>query len=325
MQMKAIVYHQYGSPEVLKYAEAPKPTPKAKEVLIKVAAASVNPLDWHFMRGTPKFMRLASGLSKPKHQFLGADAAGTVESVGKNVTRFKPGDAVFGAPFVLGSLAEYVCIPEEVLALKPANISFEEAAAVPVAAITALQAVQKGQISAGQKVLVNGAAGGVGTFTVQIAKSFGAEVTGVCSTKNVDLVRSLGADHVVDYTQESFAQRGKIYDLVIDNVGNKTIADYKSVLKPDGTCVVVGYTNPSLLLHHMFKAPIVSLWGKEKIGVMGSAQLNSKDMTTLSELLKNGKIKAVIDKRYPLSETAAAIAYIEAGHARAKVVINVAA
>lgn len=321
--MKAIVYHQYGPPEVLKYADAPKPSPKANEVLIKVVAASVNPLDWHFMRGTPKLMRLSFGLSKPKHQLLGADAAGTVEAVGKSVTRFKPGDEVFGAPFVLGSLAEYVCIPEDVLALKPANISFEEAAAVPVAGITALQALQTGNISSGQKVLVNGAAGGVGTFTVQIAKAFGAEVTGVCSTKNVDLVRSLGAGDVVDYTQESFTQRGKIYDLVIDNVGNKTITDYKSVLKPGGTCVVVGYTNPSLLLHHMLKGPFVSMLGKEKIGMMKTAQLNKKDMDTLRGLLEKGMIKAEIDKRYPLSETAAAISYIEGGHARAKVVINV--
>ncbi len=321
--MKAIMYQQYGSPEVLEYAEVAKPTPKANEVLIKVVAASVNPLDWHFMRGTPKFMRLLFGLSKPKHKLLGADAAGVVEAVGKDVSQLKPGDAVFGAPFVLGSLAEYVCIPEEVLALKPANISFEEAAAVPVAAITGLQALQTGRILAGQKVLVNGAAGGVGTFTVQIAKAFGAEVTGVCSTRNVEMVRSLGADHVIDYTQESFAQQGKVYDLVIDNVGNKTIADYKAVLKPGGTCVVVGYTNPSLLLHHMVTAPIVSLLGKEKIGMMKTAQLNKKDMGTLRELLEKGKIKAVIDKRYPLAETAAAISYLEEGHARSKVVINV--
>ena len=321
--MKAIVYHKYGSPDVLQLQDIPRPTPKDNEVLIKVVAASVNPLDWHVMRGTPRLVRLSMGFSKPKHPRLGADAAGLVEAVGKGVKDFQPGDAVFGAPLVLGSLAEYVCVPEQLLAHKPTNISFEEAAAAPIAAVTAIQSLQTGKIQAGQQVLVNGSSGGVGSFTVQIAKANGAEVTAVCSTRNVELVKSIGADEVIDYTKQEFGQLGRRFDLVIDNVGNKTISDYKSVLKPGGTCVVIGFTTASMLLHHVVKGPWATLTGKERIVVMGSAQMNNTDMIELAELLKTGKIKSAIDRRYPLNETPEAMRYLEEGHARAKVVINI--
>src|ERR1700704_922147 len=240
--MKAIVYRCYGSPDVLRFEDIEKPTPADDQLLVKIRAASVNPLDWHYMRGTPYLVRADSGLGKPTDPRLGVDFAGTVEAVGKDVKRFKPGDEVFGGRF--GAFAEYVAVREDrALALKPANVTFEQAASVPIAALTALQGLRdKGRIQPGQKVLINGASGGVGTFAVQIAKSFGAEVTGVCSTRNVALVRSIGADHVIDYTQEDFTKNGQRYDLIFDAVGNRSVSDYKRALSPNGICAVAGFT-----------------------------------------------------------------------------------
>ena len=324
--MKAIYYSRYGSPDVLQLKDVPKPTPQDKEVLIKVHAASVNPLDWHIMRASPWLARLSSGLVRPKVPFLGADVAGRVEAVGSKVTDFKVGDEVFGGPFVstaLGSLAEYATFRQEGLVHKPANISFSEAAAVPVAAITALQSLQAGQLRSGQRVLINGGSGGVGHFTVQLAKSFGAEVTAVCSTRNLGFVRSIGADHVIDYTKQDFTRSGQNYDLLIDNVGNHTVSAYKRVLTEQGKGVIVGYTSPGLLAQHLLWAPLVSMTATRKVGVMKTASINKKDMLTLKELLESGRIKAVIDRQFPLSETAEAIRYLETGRAIAKVVVTV--
>jgi NADPH:quinone reductase-like Zn-dependent oxidoreductase len=320
--MKAIVYTQYGSPDVLQLKEVEKPVPKDGEILVKIQAASANPLDWHLMRGAPFLARIAGGLRKPKDPRLGADFAGRVESVGNNVTQFQPGDEVFGAG--TGSFAEYASVPENTVALKPTKSSFEEAAAIPVAAITALQGLRdKGQIHSGQKVLVNGASGGVGTFAVQIAKAFGTEVTGVCSTLNVDLVRSIGADHVIDYTQEDFTQNGQHYDLIYDAVGNRSVSDYKRALNPNGTCVIAGFQNLSRLFEHMVLGPLRSKTGNKKVGLMGIAKMNQKDLVYVKELLEAGKVVPVIERRYPLRETAQAIRYLEEGHARGKVVITV--
>jgi NADPH:quinone reductase-like Zn-dependent oxidoreductase len=322
--MKAIVYTQYGSPDILQFKEVEKPTAKDNQVLVKVHAASANPLDWHEMRGAPFIARLmGTGLLKPKNSKLGTDIAGQVEAVGRDVTQFKPGDEVFGGSN--GSFAEYACAREDRLALKPANLSFEEAAAIPVAAITALQGLRdKGQIQPGQKVLINGASGGVGTFAVQIAKSYGTEVTGVCSTRNLDMVRSTGADHVVDYTQEDFTKNEQQrYDLIYDAVGNRSVSDYKRALKPGGTCAVAGFSSMPRLFEHMVLGPLRSKTGNKKVGLMGIAKLNQKDLVFLKELAETGKVKPVIDRRYPLSKTADAIRYLEEGHARGKVVITV--
>jgi len=249
--MKAIVYTEYGPPEVLQLKEVEKPTAKADEVLVNVQAVSVNPFEWHHLRGAPFPLRLSSGLLKPKHKILGLDIAGRVEAAGRNIKQFQPGDEVFGVSD-FGAFAEYVSAREAGLVLKPANISFEEAAAAPVVAFSALQGLRdKGQIQPGQKVLINGASGGVGTFAVQIAKSFGAEVTGVCSTRNLDMVRSIGADQVIDYTEEDFTQNGPRYDLIIENVGNRSVSDLKRALSPQGICVIIGYASPGLLLQHM--------------------------------------------------------------------------
>jgi NADPH:quinone reductase-like Zn-dependent oxidoreductase len=321
--MKAIVYTEYGSPDVLQLKEVEKPTPKDDELLIKIQASAANPADWHLLRGEPFLARLNAGLLKPKNPILGIDIAGQVEAVGKNVTEFQPGDEVFGDCGWGGGFAEYVCVTEKNLVLKPAHITFEEAAAVPVAAITALQGLRdSGQIQPGQKVLINGASGGVGTFAVQIAKSFGAEVTGVCSTRNLDMVRSIGADQVIDYTQEDFTQNGQRYDLIIDNVGNRSVSDLKRALSPQGTCVIVGFSSLGLLFQHMFLGPLMSMTGSKKIGLMGTANANKKDLGFLKELLEGGKVKSVIDRRYPLSEVPEAIRYLEEGHARGKVVIT---
>ena len=323
--MKAIVYQKYGSPDVLELKEVQKPTPKDNEVLVKVHAASVNPLDWHFLRGEPFLARLKTGLLKPKNKILGADIAGRVEAVGRNVKQFQPGDEIFGDMYEcgLGAFAEYVCDSEDALALKPANMTFEQAAAVPAAAVTALQGLRdKGQIQPGQRVLINGASGGVGTFAVQIAKSFGAEVTAVCSTRNLDMVRSIGADHVIDYTQEDFTQNGQRYDLIIDAVGNRSVSDLKRALNPEGICVIIGYSSPVLFFQHMFKGPWISMTGSKKIGLMGEAKPNKKDLVFLKELLEAGKVVPVIDRRYPLTEVAEALRYLEEGHARGKVVIT---
>ena len=322
--MRAIVYHRYGSPDVLKLEEVEKPTPKDDEVLVKVHAASVNALDWHLLRADPFLARLNMGLLKPKHQILGADVAGRVESVGRNVKQLRPGDEVFGDIFEsgLGGFAEYVSAQEDAWVLKPANMTFDEGAAVPVAALTALQGLRdKGQIEAGQKVLINGASGGVGTFAVQIAKAFGARVTAVCSTRNVDMVRSLGADQVIDYTKEDFTKSGQQYDLILAVNGYHPIFDYKRALSPKGRYVMTGGT-----MAQFFQAialgPVISTTGSKKMGNF-LAKANHTDLLFIKELLEARKIVPVIDRRYPLSEVAEAIRYVEEGHAKGKVVITV--
>lgn len=320
--MKAILFNKYGSPDVLRLEEVEKPTPKENQVLVKVMAAAANPLDWHRMRADPFLVRLGEGFFRPKNPRLGADFAGRVEAVGKDVTEFQPGDEVFGEG--IGGFAEYVCAAERIVVHKPANVSFEEAAAVPVVGLTALQGLRHaGEIQPGQKVLVNGASGGVGTFTVQLAKSFGAEVTGVCSTRNLEMVRSIGADHVVDYTKEDFTRNGQQYDVIYDAIGNRSVADYRRALKPQGSCIIAGFTTIPRLLEHALLGGWTSRTGNKKIGLMGVAQPNKKDLIIIKELLENGKVVPVIDRRYPLDETAAAIRYLETGRARGKVIITV--
>jgi NADPH:quinone reductase-like Zn-dependent oxidoreductase len=317
--MKAIIFTQYGSPDVLQLKEIEKPVPGDNEILVKVHAASANPADWHTMRAEPFLARTANGLLKPRVPRLGADLAGRVEAVGKNVTEFKPGDDVFGELPLdgLGSFAEYVCSTEDALALKPAGLTFEQAASVPLAGFTALQGLRnKGKIQAGQKVLINGASGGIGTFAVQIAKSYGTEVTGVTSTRNLDLVRSIGADHVIDYTREDITKKDQKYDLIFDTVGNLAIAGCKRILTPNGICSVAGFTTMS----HLFG---VMLFGGKQVGMMETASSNKKDLLFLKELLDTGKMVPVIDKQFLLSETAEAIRYLETGRARGKVVIKV--
>ena len=317
--MKAIIFTQYGSPDVLHLKDVEKPMPGDNETLVKVHAASANPADWHTMRAEPFLARLSNGLLKPKNPRLGADLAGRVEAVGKNVTQFQAGDDVFGELPLdgLGSFAEYVCSNEDALALKPAQLTFEQAATVPLAGFTALQGLRdKGKIQAGQKVLINGASGGIGTFAVQIAKSYGTEVTGVCSTRNLDMVRSIGADHVIDYTKEDFTQNGQRYDLIFDTVGNLSISGCRRALSPDGICSVAGFTTMS----HLFA---VMLFGGKKIGMMETASSNKKDLLFIRELLEAGKVVPVIDRTYPFSETPEAIRYLERGHAQGKVVITV--
>ena len=323
--MKAIVCTQYGPPDALQFKEVAKPTPAANELLIKICAASANPLDWRIMRGDPFFVRLAFGLRKPKLEVLGSDFAGRVEAVGKDVTQFQPGDEVFGAKgFAGGAFAEYVCAREEELAPKPANVSFEAAAAVPIAAITALLGLRdKGGIKAGQKVLVDGASGGVGTFAVQIAKSFGTEVTAVCSTKKMDTARSIGADHMIDYTREDFTQNGQQYDLILAANAHHSIFAYRRALSPNGICVKAG-GEPTLqgAFEDLLLAPLLSRIGRKKTCTF-FAKGNKKDLAFLQELLESGKIVPVIDRRYPLSETAEALRYLEEGHAQGKVIITV--
>ncbi len=322
--MKAIVYHDYGSPDVLQLEEIEKPVAADNEVLIKVRAASINPLDWHFMRGTPYIVRIVmTGLSKPKNPRLGVDVAGHVEAVGGKVTQFKPGDEVFGT--CRGAFAEYVCTSESNLVIKPANVTFEQAAAVPIAAFTALQGLRdKGKIQPGHKVLVNGASGGIGTFAVQIAKSFGAEVTGVCSTRNADMVRSIGADRVIDYTQEDFTKSKQRYDLIFDAVGNHSLSARRRVLSPKGICVMAG--GPSgrwkMGLASGIKALVWSQFSSRKLtGLL--AKSTKEDLTILQNLMETGKVTPVIDRHYSLSELPEAIRYLEEGHARGKVVITV--
>jgi NADPH:quinone reductase-like Zn-dependent oxidoreductase len=320
--MKAIVRTKYGPPEVLQLKEAEKPTPTDSQILVKINAASANPVDWHEMRGAPFPVRFGMGLRKPKNPRLGTDIAGRVEAVGNSVTQFHPGDEVLGT--CAGAFAEYASAREIRLVLKPANISFEQAAAVPVAAITALQGLRdSGRIQAGEKVLVNGASGGVGTFAVQIAKSFGTEVTGVCSTRNQDMVRSIGADHVIDYTQEDFTKNGQRYDLIFDAVGNHSVSDCKRALRTQGICVIAGYSGVPRMLEHALLGPLKSMTGNGKVGLMGVAKIIQRDLVFLKELLETGKVVPVIDRRYPLDETAEAIRYLEEGHARGKVIITV--
>lgn len=320
--MKAIVYHRYGSPDVLECAEIGKPTPGDDEVLIQVRAASVNPADWHYMRGTPYLLRLMAGLRKPKIPRLGVDVAGQVEAVGRNVARLKPGDQVFGS--CRGSFAEYACAPESALVTKPETVTFEQAASVPVAAYTALQALRdKGRIQAGQKVLINGAAGGVGTFAVQIAKSFGAEVTGVCSTRNLDMVCSIGADRAIDYTQEDFTKIGQRYDLFLDCVGNHSLSACRRILNPQGVYVMVGGKNGRWIdpLPRLVRALVLSRFVSQSL-VMCFANWSKEDLTLLRDLMEAGKVTPVIDRSYRLSEAPQAIRYLEEGHARGKVVIT---
>jgi NADPH:quinone reductase-like Zn-dependent oxidoreductase len=326
--MKAIVYCDYGLTN-LKLQDIEKPTPNDDQILVKVRAASVNPYDWHFIEGTPKIVRLMGvGLRKPKDTRVGVDFAGTVEAVGKNVTQFKPGDDVFGGRG--GAFAEYVCRRAEgAVALKPASITFEQAASVNIAGITALQAIRdKGKVRPGQKVLINGASGGVGTFAVQIAKSFGADVTGVCSTRNVDLVRSLGADHVIDYTKEDFAKGTERYDVILDNVPNHSLSECRHILNPKGKYVMIGGGGPNdsrwvgpfgRVIHALLVSPFIS----QKMGMM-MAEIRQEDLAAMRDLMRAGKVTPVIDRTYPLSQIAEAMKYLEAGHARGKVIITVA-
>ncbi|MEV0378508.1 NAD(P)-dependent alcohol dehydrogenase [Nonomuraea sp. NPDC050643] len=323
--MKAIRYHAYGPPEVIRLEETGKPDVGDDDVLIRVRAACVNPGDLHFLRGTPYIFRLMAGLTRPKSPRLGNDLAGEVEAVGKNVTRFQPGDGVYGcAP---GAFAEYVVVREDgPVARKPGGLTYEQAAAVPTSGLTALQALRdKGGLKAGQRILVNGAAGGVGTFAVQLAKAYGAEVSGVCSTANVELVRSLGADHVVDYTKEDFTRSGRSYDLFLDNVGNRSLPDCRRVLTPQGAFIpnsgsgggkvmgVVGRLVKLMVMTRFVRHRFVNFMTKE----------NADDLDALRELIEAGKVTPVIDRSHPLAEAAEAIGYAERGHARGKVILTV--
>ncbi len=323
--MKAIVYTEYGPPDVLNLEEVQKPTPIDSEVLVKVHAASANAADWHLMRADPFLVRVMGfGLLKPKNGLLGADIAGRVEAVGRNVTQFEPGDEVFGdlSGSGFGGFAEYVCATEQALALKPANVSFQEAAAVPLAAVTALQGLRyKGQVQQGQKVLINGASGGVGTFAVQIAKTFGAEVTGVCSTSKLDMVSSLGADHIIDYTREDFTRNRQQYDRILAANGFHPISDYRRALSPEGTYVMTGGSGAQVL-QAMTLGPIMSMTGSKKLGYLSMKQ-NKEDLVFVKELLEDGEITPIIDRTYPLNEIPEAIRYLEEGHAKGKVVITV--
>jgi NADPH:quinone reductase-like Zn-dependent oxidoreductase len=322
--MKAIVYSRYGSPDVLRCEEIEKPTAGDGEVLIRVRAASVNPFDWHLMRGMPYFLRIVAGLRQPKETRLGVDVAGEVEATGKKVTSFKAGDEVFGACH--GALAEYARTPESALVTKPDSVTFEQAAAAPLAALTALQGLRdEGQIRPGQKVLINGAAGGVGTFAVQIAKSFGADVTGVCSTRNLDMVRSIGADRVVDYTREDFTRSAQRYDLILDAVGNHSLSACRRVLNPTGNYVAVGGPSGRWMigfLARVIAAPVLSRLVSQKLSIV-MTRPSQEDLATVRDLLAAGRVTPVIDRRYELSEVPAAIRYLEAGHARGKVVITI--
>jgi NADPH:quinone reductase-like Zn-dependent oxidoreductase len=323
--MKAIVYRCYGSPDVLKLEEISQPTQADKRMLVKVHAASVNPLDWHYMRGEPYLVRAESGIGAPDDIHMGVDFAGTVISVGKDVTRFKPGDEVFGGKG--GAFGDFVSVAETgSVALKPANMTFEQAAAVPIAAVTALQALRdKGKLRAGQNVLINGASGGVGTYAVQIAKALGAKVTGVCSTRNLSLVKSIGADQVIDYTQQDFTKGSEQYDLIIDIVGTHSLSEYRRILTPQGAVVLVGSLDKGNWLGPLMgsiDATLYSHFVKQKMTFL-LAHLNPQDLDVLRELIQAGKMTSVIDRRYELSEVPEAIRYLEKGHARGKVVIAV--
>lgn len=325
-RMQGVVRRCYGTADVLKIEEMEKPEVASNQLLIKVRAAAVNPLDYHYMSGKPYVMRLSTGLGTPERERLGADFSGTVEAVGSNVTRFKPGDDVLGAR--TGALAEYITVPEDgPVTRKPANLTFEQAAAIPIAAVTALQGLRdKGRIQQGQKVLINGASGGVGTFAVQIAKSFGAEVTGVCSTRNVDMVRSLGADHVIDYTRENFTESAEHYDLILDNVGNHPLLSVKRALKPQGLVVIVGGPKDNHWIGPLGRSARALMLNpfidEEFAGLMAS--MNQADLDTLAELARSGKMTPVIDRRFALDDTAEAIRYLEKGRARGKVIVAVA-
>jgi NADPH:quinone reductase-like Zn-dependent oxidoreductase len=322
--MKGITHRCYGSADLLRYEDIVKPTPAEHEVLVRVRAASVNPLDWHEMEGKPYMVRMDDGFGKPDSPKFGVDFAGTVEAVGKSVTRFKPGDEVFGGKF--GAFAEYVAVPEDhAIALKPTNVTFEQAASVPIAAITALQALRdRGHVHAGQKVLVNGASGGVGTFAVQIAKSFGAEVTGVCSTRNVAMVRLLGADRVIDYTREDVTRGAEHFDVIVDNVSTHSLLDYKRIMNPEGIYVMIGTTDPGNWFGWLVKpleGMVLSWFVSQHFGLM-LADLNADDLARLATLMASGKLTPAIDRRYTLIEAPEALRYVEQGHARGKVVLT---
>jgi NADPH:quinone reductase-like Zn-dependent oxidoreductase len=317
--VKAFMYERYGPPETLRMAEIDTPAPDDDEVLVKVLAASVNAADWHVLRGKPLFSRATLGLLRPKHKILGVDVAGRVEAVGGEVPRFEAGDEVYAnlLDHGFGGFAEYVSVPADVMASKPANLSFEEAAAVPMAAVTALQGLRHhGAIQPGQTVLINGASGGVGSFAVQLAKAFGAEVTAVTSTGNLELVRSLGADHLIDYTTTDVVGGGRRYDLILDTVGNRSVPELRRALADGGKAAVTGFTSVARLLR-------VSLRGGKTIAQV-QAHVTAKDLELLSELIEAGKVRPLIDRRYRFAELPAAIAYLEQGHARAKVVVEVA-
>jgi len=322
--MKAIVQYEYGSPDVLELKEFDKPVVKDNEVLVGVHAAGVHIGDWLVMRGLPCLIRLMGyGLLKPKNSVPGLEVAGHVEAVGKNVTQFQPGDEVFG--WCTGAFAEYVSVSEDALALKPANLTFEQAAAVPISAFTALQALRdKGQVQPGQNVLIIGASGGVGTFAVQIAKSYGAEVTGVCSTKNVDMVRSIGADHVIDYTQEDITQSGQRYGLILDTAGNRSLSHLRRALTPRGTLVIVGGSGGRWLMGsgRTVRALVLSPFVSQRLRPFMSTE-NKEDLVVLKELIESGKVTPVIDRTYGLSEVPESIGYVGERHARGKVVITV--
>ncbi len=322
--MKAIVYHTYGSPDVLKLEEVETPTPKDNEILVKVHAAATAAGDWHLLRADPFLVRLMYGLLTPKYKILGADVAGRVEAVGRSVTQFQPGDEVFGdlSRCGFGAFAEYVAAPESAFALKPTNLTFAEAAAVPVSAVTALLGLREGNIQAGQQVLINGASGGVGTFAVQIAKAFGAEVTAVCSTSKVAMVRALGADHVIDYTQEDFTKNGERYELIMAANGYQPLSAYQRALTPQGRYVMTGGATAQ-----MFEAMLLGAWRSKKGGQkLGNILVkpSQTDLQVMKELIEAGKVKPVIDRCYPLPGVPDAIRYVEAGHAKGKVVITVA-
>ena len=320
--MRSVVRNRYGSPDVLEFEEIDKPDLTDDGVLVRVRAVSINPVDWYTMTGTPYVGRIQSGLRKPKSNRFGVDFAGTVEAVGKDVTQFRPGDEVFGGKN--GAFAEYVCVRDAVMA-KPANLTFEQAAAVPVAALTALQGLRdKGQIQPGHKVLINGASGGVGTFAVQIAKSFGAEVTGVCSTRNVDRVRSLGADYVIDYTKEDFTQGDRRYDLMLDNAGSRSWSECKRVLTSQAILIIVGAPKGNSLLgplSHIVKVRLAALRSSQKV-MFFVAKMNKTDLMFLGELLETGKVMSVIERRYELSQIADAMRYLGEGHAQGKIVLT---
>lgn len=322
--MKAITYTQYGPPDVLQFSDVEKPAPREGEALVKIHAASVNALDWHLLTADIFFVRFGEGLFKPKRNRLGADMAGIVEAVGSGVTQFKPGDAVYGdiEPYGSGAFAEYASVPVNGLAPMPAGASFEEAAALPVAALTALQGLRDvGKIAAGEHVLINGASGGVGTFAVQIAKSFGAEVTAVCSTRNVEQARALGADHVIDYTQENFTKSGKQYDLILAANGYHSLGDYKRALAPGGIYVMAGGKT-----RQIFDVMLLGAWysrsGDRKLANI-MAHSSVPDLLTINELVEAGKVKPAIDRTYPLEQTADALRYLGEGHARGKIVVKV--
>lgn len=320
--VKAIFQRGYGSPDVLELREVEKPAPKEGRILVKVEGASVNPLDWHSIRGKPRFARLSLGLRKPKDPRVGVDFAGKVESVGDGVTGIKPGDEVYGV--CAGSFAEYAVARAARVAPKPPSLSFEEAATVPVAATTALQGLRDtGRIRGGQKVLVNGASGGVGSYAVQIAKAYGTDVTGVCSGRNVDIVKSMGADQVIDYTKEDFTKNGRRYDLIYDAVGNYSVSDYRRALNDGGVCAISGFSGTARLIEHAAFGPLRSRFGNKRVRMMGLAKVTTEDLNLLTGMIEAGKVKPLIDRRYPLDQVAEAVRYVETLHVRGKVIIAI--